>query len=82
MAGLPIKNNTEITLKISIVPKTRAEGDLNVAIELEGNDHDVMTVAEIAQNTKVLGEAGVEHILLKVLNEEKPLHIDFDGPIQ
>lgn len=77
------KNKAEITLKISVVEAEKAkEPSLSVTIGLEGTNHEVMNIAEIAQNMEILGEVGVENILLYILKKEGDVfRSDCDGPI-
>ncbi|PAE87807.1 hypothetical protein [Shouchella clausii] len=77
------KNKAEITLKISVVEAEKGkEPSLSVTIGLEGTNHEVMNIAEIAQNMEILGEVGVENILLYILKKEGDVfRSDCDGPI-
>ncbi|MCC2248876.1 hypothetical protein JUJ52_02745 [Virgibacillus sp. AGTR] len=66
------KKKAEIIFRISVVDKEGGE-DLKISVDLKGTNNEVMEIAEIAQNLDIIGEAGVENILVNILNEEKPL---------
>ncbi|MCA1012801.1 hypothetical protein [Halobacillus halophilus] len=61
---------------------TKDGKQLSVVVELEGTNHQVMDIAEVAQYAEVIGEAGVEKVLLHILNEEeKAVEMNIEGPI-
>lgn len=74
------KKVAEITLRVYVDDKEDGK-HLCTAVEVKGTNNEVMNIAELAQNIGVFGEAGVEQVLLNILNEEKPITIDIDGPL-
>lgn len=70
------KKDAEITLRVFIVEKDGKQ-TLSTVVDVKGIDRDVMDVAELAQNSGLIGEYGVEHVLLHILN--KPGGIDDKG---
>lgn len=65
-------NKSKITLKISVVSDKKGENAMEVVVELDGTNHDVMDLADIAQRSGILGETGMDYILRRVLNEPGP----------
>lgn len=74
------KKVAEITLRVYVDDKEDGK-HLCTAVEVKGTDHEVMDIAELAQNIGLFGEAGVEQVLLNILNEKKSITIDKDGPL-
>lgn len=75
------KKKAEIRMKISVI-ETDDGNQLEVSVDLDGTNHEVMDIAEIAQHAQVMGEVGVERVLLHILNEEKPVEMNFNGLVQ
>lgn len=45
--------------------------ELMTIVEVAGTNHEVMDIAEVAQDAEILGEGGVEQVLLHILGEKK-----------
>lgn len=75
------KRKAEIRLTISVIETDNGDR-LDVAIELEGTNHEVMDIAEVAQHAQIMGEVGVDKVLRYILNEDKPMDMNPTGLIQ
>lgn len=62
----------EITLKLSL-KDVGDKKEMEVLVDVEGADLEVMELAEIAQQLKLVGEGCMERILIRVLNEDPKL---------
>lgn len=74
------KKVAEITLRVYMDDKGDGK-HLCTAVEVKGTNHEVMDIAEIAQNIGLFGEAGVDQVLRNILNEKSPTYLDTDGKL-
>lgn len=65
-----VKKIAEVALRISVI-ETENGKELSVIVEREGTNHEVMNLCEAAQFAELIGEAGVEKVLLAILNDEE-----------
>lgn len=73
------KQKAEIKLTISL-KEDSVEG-IQVSVDLDGSDHEIMEIAEIAQRIQLVGEACMERILVEVLNEDPRVISMPDRPV-
>ncbi|MGX1195755.1 hypothetical protein [Metabacillus sp. SLBN-84] len=64
-----MNKKAKITIKIFASEEENGE-KIRAVFELDGSDHDIMDLAEIAQSTGVIGEFGMDKLLRHVLNED------------
>ncbi|MCR6108657.1 hypothetical protein HXA34_20390 [Salipaludibacillus agaradhaerens] len=58
-----------VTLRVCVI-ETEKGKELSVKVECEGTNHDIMDVCEFAQHAEIIGESGVEKVVLSILNED------------
>ena len=69
-------------MRVSVV-ETKDGKELSVTIDLDGTNHEVMNIAEMAQSAEIMGEVGVDVLLKHILNDKSKASAEgWDDPLQ